>query len=199
MNPRISSWRVRAGAAAGAAALSLLLSGCAGDGGQDDPGDSGNRFVGGDGNAQSIDPGARKPPPQASGTTLDGERADLAGLKGKVAVVNFWASWCAPCRGEAPSLEQVYTENKGKGVEFLGVNFKDGKENAKAFERRFKVTYPSFHDADGRIGLAFRDVPPNAIPSTLILDRQGRVAVRIIGATTYSKLSPLVAKVLAEK
>ncbi|MFC9971334.1 TlpA family protein disulfide reductase [Spirillospora sp. NPDC127200] len=199
MNPRISPWRVRAGAVAGAAALSTLLSGCAGDGGQNDPGDSGNRFVGGAGNAQAIDPAARKPGPQASGTTLEGEQVDLAGLKGKVVVVNFWASWCAPCRGEAPSLEQVYTENKAKGVEFLGVNFKDGKENAKAFERRFKVTYPSFHDADGRIGLAFRDVPPNAIPSTLILDRQGRVAVRIIGATTYSKLTPLVAKVLAEK
>ncbi len=134
-----------------------------------------------------------------TGERLDGKAFKLSDLKGKVVVVNFWASWCAPCRGEAPSLEQVYTENKEKGVEFIGVNFKDSKANAEAFERKFKVTYPSLFDADGQVTLAFREVPPSAIPSTLVLDRQGRVAARIIGATTYSKLNPLVAKVVGEK
>src|SRR5690606_41716265 len=81
----------------------------------------------------------------------------------------------------------------------LGVNFKDSKANAEAFERRFKITYPSLFDADGQVTLAFREVPPSAIPSTLVLDRQGRVAARIIGATTTSKLDPLVAKVAAER
>lgn len=196
MSPRVSPLR----AAAGAVALCALLAGCAGsNAAQTGPGGSDNRFIAGDGNAQQIKPGDRKPAPKAAGETLDGKSLALADLRGKVVVVNFWASWCAPCRGEAPSLQQVYTENKAKGVEFLGVDFKDGKANAEAFERKFKVTYPSLYDADGRVGLAFRDVPPNAIPSTLVLDRQGRVAVRIIGATTYSKLSPLVAQISAEK
>ncbi|MQY06025.1 TlpA family protein disulfide reductase [Actinomadura macrotermitis] len=195
MSPRIT----RARAAAAAVALCALLAGCAGNNAQAGPAGSDNRFIGGAGDVQQIAPADRKAAPQAAGATLTGARASLADLRGKVVVVNFWASWCAPCRGEAPSLEQVYQENKPKGAEFIGVDFKDAKENAKAFERRFKVSYPSFFDADGQIGLAFRDVPPNAIPSTLVLDRQGRVAARIIGATTYSKLNPVVGKVLAEK
>ncbi|MBW8485042.1 TlpA family protein disulfide reductase [Actinomadura sp. PM05-2] len=186
-------------AAAGALALGGLLAGCAGSSADAGPGGGDNRFIGGDGNVQRIAASARASTPSASGKTLEGEDLALSSFKGKVTVVNFWASWCAPCRGEAPSLEQVYGQNKAEGVQFVGVDFKDAAENAKAFQRKFKVTYPSFFDADGQIGLAFRDVPPNAIPSTLVLDRQGRVAARIIGATTFSKLNPLVTEVLAEK
>jgi len=183
-----------------AAAMCGLLAGCAGSqASQNGPGGSDNRFIAGDGSAQAIPVADRKPVTGVQGDTLDGEKVALADFKGKVTVVNFWASWCAPCRGEAPSLEQVHSENKGKGVEFLGVAFKDSKQNAQAFERKFKVGYPSLFDADGRITLAFRSVPPNAIPTTLVLDRQGRVAARVIGATTYSKLNPIVARVLAEK
>ncbi|WP_255205055.1 TlpA disulfide reductase family protein [Actinomadura sp. BRA 177] len=196
MNPRISPLR----AAAAAVALCGLLAGCAGTnaaGSGPDGGD--NRFISGDGNVTQYAPAKRKSVQNVTGERLDGKAFKLSDLKGKVVVVNFWASWCAPCRGEAPSLEQVYTENKEKGVEFIGVNFKDSKANAEAFERKFKVTYPSLFDADGQVTLAFREVPPSAIPSTLVLDRQGRVAARIIGATTYSKLNPLVAKVVGEK
>lgn len=196
MSPRVSPLR----AAAAAAALCGLLAGCAGtnaSGSGPDGGD--NRFIAGDGNITEYKPAGRKGLQDVSGQRLDGKAFHLSELKGKVVVVNFWASWCAPCRGEAPSLEQVYTEKKAAGVEFLGVNFKDSKANAQAFERKFKVTFPSLYDADGQVTLAFREVPPSAIPSTLVLDRQGRVAARIIGATTYSKLNPLVAKVVQEK
>lgn len=180
-------------------AVCALAAGCAGTNAA--PGGAGgdNRFIAGSGAVQEIRPADRKAPPQATGTTLDDERLALSDLRGKVTVVNFWASWCAPCRGEAPSLEQVHHETKAKDVRFLGVAFKDGRANAQAFERRFKITYPSLFDADGQITLAFREVPPNAIPTTLVLDRQGRVAARVIGATTYSKLTPLVTKILAEK
>ncbi|MFA1549343.1 TlpA family protein disulfide reductase [Actinomadura chokoriensis] len=196
MSPRISPFRV----AASAVALCGLLAGCAGTnaaGSGPDGGD--NRFISGDGNVTEYKPSGRKSVQDVTGERLDGTAFKLSELKGKVVVVNFWASWCAPCRGEAPSLEQVHTENKAKGVDFVGVNFKDSKPNAQAFERKFKVTYPSLFDADGQVTLAFREVPPSAIPSTLVLDRQGRVAARVIGATTYSKLSPLVAKVVAEQ
>jgi thiol-disulfide isomerase/thioredoxin len=196
LNPRVSPLR----AAAAAVALCGLLAGCAGTGAAGSgPDGADNRFISGDGNMTRYAPGDRKSVQDVTGEHLDGKPFKLSELKGKVVVVNFWASWCAPCRGEAPSLEQVYTENKDKGVEFIGVNFKDSKANAEAFERKFKVTYPSLFDADGQVTLAFREVPPSAIPSTLVLDRQGRVAARIIGATTYSKLNPLVAKVVAAK
>ncbi|WP_439951622.1 TlpA family protein disulfide reductase [Actinomadura macra] len=202
LSPRVSPMRrpVRAAAVPVAVALCGLLAGCAGSGAAEDgTGGNGNRFISGDGNVTEFTPGDRKSVQDVTGEGLDGKPFRLADLKGKVTVVNFWASWCAPCRGEAPSLNQVYTENKPKGVEFLGVNFKDAKDNAKAFERKFKVAYPSLFDADGRVTLAFREVPPSAVPSTLVLDRQGRITARIIGATTYSKLGPLVTKALAEK
>ncbi|RKS70817.1 thiol-disulfide isomerase/thioredoxin [Actinomadura pelletieri DSM 43383] len=198
MSPRVSP--PRAVVAGVAVALCGLLAGCAGTSASENgQGDDDTRFVSGDGSLTEFKPGARKNVQGVGGQRLDGTQVKLTDLKGKVVVVNFWASWCAPCRGEAPSLQQVYDANKAKGVEFLGVNFKDSKDNALAFERRFKVTYPSLFDADGQVTLAFREVPPSAIPSTLVLDRQGRIAARVIGATTYSKLNPLVTKVLAEK
>ncbi|MFG2246942.1 TlpA family protein disulfide reductase [Spirillospora sp. NPDC048823] len=196
MSPRISPLR----AAAAAVALCGLLAGCAGTSASENgQGGDANRFISGDGNVTEYKSAERPSVQGVTGRLLDGKPFKLADLKGKVVVVNFWASWCAPCRGEAPSLQHVYTENKDKGVEFLGVNFKDSKANAEAFERKFKITYPSLSDADGQVTLAFREVPPSAIPSTLVLDRQGRVAARIIGATTYSKLNPLVAEISSEK
>lgn len=196
MNPR----RVSPFRAAAAVVLSGLLAGCAGTGAaQNGPDGGDNRFIAGDGNVTEYKPADRKSVQDVGGERLDGKAFELSEFKGKVVVVNFWASWCAPCRGEAPSLQHVYDDNKAKGVEFLGVAFKDSKPNAQAFERKFKVTYPSLFDADGQVTLAFREVPPSAIPSTLVLDRQGRVAARVIGATTYSKLNPLVAKALAEQ
>ncbi|MFI0484266.1 TlpA family protein disulfide reductase [Actinomadura sp. 9N215] len=194
MSPRVSPPR----AAAAAVALCGLLAGCAGTSASENGQGDDTRFVSGNGNVTEYKPADRKSVQDVTGEHLDGKPFKLADLRGKAVVVNFWASWCAPCRGEAPSLQHVYDENKAKGVAFLGVNFKDSKANAEAFERKFKVTYPSLFDADGQVTLAFREVPPSAIPSTLVLDRQGRVAARIIGATTYSKLNPLVAKVLAE-
>lgn len=196
MSPRISALR----AAAAVVALCGLLAGCAGTGAAENgPGGDDNRFIAGDGNVTEYAPADRTSVRDVGGELLNGDAFKLSDVQGKVVVVNFWASWCAPCRGEAPSLQHVYDENKDKGVEFLGVNFKDSKANAKAFERNFDITYPSLFDADGQVTLAFREVPPSAIPSTLVLDRQGRVAARVIGATTVSKLSPLVAGVTAEK
>ncbi|MBE1531680.1 TlpA family protein disulfide reductase [Actinomadura algeriensis] len=194
MSPRV----FRSRAVVAVVALCGLLAGCAGtDASQDGAG--GNRFVSGDGNVTEFEPADRESLGKVTGEFLDGKPFALSEYRGKVVVVNFWASWCAPCRGEAPSLEQVYKENEAKGAAFVGINFKDSKPNAEAFERNFEVSYPSVFDADGRVTLAFREVPPNAIPSTLVVDRQGRVAARIIGATTYSTLNPLVADVLAEK
>jgi thiol-disulfide isomerase/thioredoxin len=186
-------------ALAGLSAATFLLAGCAGTQAQAGPAGSDSRYIAGDGNTQVIKPADRRTGPRAGGTSLDGKPVALSDLKGKVVVVNFWASWCAPCRAEAPALEKVYTDHKANGVEFVGVDIKDSKEPAKAFVRTFQVGYPSIFDSDGQVTLAFRDVPPNAVPSTLILDRQGRVAVRIIGSTTYSRLTPLVTQVAAEK
>ncbi|MCO6004399.1 TlpA family protein disulfide reductase [Actinoallomurus purpureus] len=175
-----------------------VLAGCAGSGSvQSGPGGSDSRYVAGDNSSQILK--NRRSAPQVKGTTLDGKPFDLAELSGKVVVVNFWASWCAPCRAEAPTMEKIYEQTKGSGVQFLGVDIKDGKDNAQAFARTFKITYPSLYDQAGQVALAFRDIPPNAVPSTLIVDRHGKVAVRVIGSVPYSRLQDLVTKVAAEK
>jgi len=132
-----------------------------------------------------------------TGELLDGGTYDVTQDRGKVVVVNFWGSWCAPCRAEAADLEQTYQATKAKGVTFIGVNSRDDKDSAKAFERG-RVTYPSIYDFAGKVALKF-DVTQTSTPQTLILDRQGRIAVALRSATTHSQLEPLVEKIAAEE
>ncbi|MFD1544395.1 TlpA family protein disulfide reductase [Nonomuraea guangzhouensis] len=178
--------------------LAVLVAGCAGtsQSGQPQAGDT--RFVAGDGKMQVFGAADRKAAPEISGETLDGATASLAAHKGKVVVLNFWASWCGPCRAEAPVLKEVAAKTKG-GVEFLGVDFKDRKADAQAFERTEQTGYPSIFDQPGKVALAFQGtVPPAAIPSTLIIDEQGRIAARALGAVKYTDLMNAVTKVRDE-
>jgi thiol-disulfide isomerase/thioredoxin len=131
-----------------------------------------------------------------TGQLLDGGSYDVAQDRGKVVVVNFWGSWCSPCRAEAADLEKTYQATKAKGVTFVGVNTRDDRDSAKAFERG-RTTYPSIYDPDGRVALKF-DVTQVSTPSTLILDRQGRIAIALRQSTTYGQLEPLVERVAAE-
>nr|WP_250029256.1 TlpA disulfide reductase family protein [Actinoplanes maris] len=141
-------------------------------------------------------PDQRTPVKPVSGELLDGGAYDLSQDKGKVVVVNFWGSWCAPCRAEADDLENTFQATKDKGVTFLGVNSRDDKDAAREFERG-RVTYPSLYDFDGKVGLQF-DVTQMSTPATLIIDRQGRIAVALRQATTETQLKPLVERVAAE-
>ena len=133
-----------------------------------------------------------------SGRTLDGVYLDLASLRGKVVVLNFWASWCAPCIAEAPNLNSVYAKTKASGVEFVGVDIKDDRTAAKSFQRNKHVLYPSLFDQDGLLLLKFRGQAPQSPPTTLIFDRQGRVAARFLqGVTENELLGPV--QVLADE
>ena len=153
-----------------------------------------------------VDPGPtgvfrvedRQPTPTIAGTTLDGEQLDVADLKGKVVVVNFWASWCAPCRAEAPNLIAVAERRKAQGVEFVGVAVKDDADAARAFERKQAVPYPSLFDQAGVVLTRFRALAPQTPPSTLLLDRQGRIAGRFIGGVTETELDGPVQVLLRE-
>jgi thiol-disulfide isomerase/thioredoxin len=132
-----------------------------------------------------------------TGELLDGGTYDVANDRGQVVVVNFWGSWCNPCRAEADDLEQTYQATKAKGVTFVGVNSRDDRDSAKAFEQG-RVTYPSVFDPDGKVALKF-DVNQVSTPQTLILDRQGKIAVALRRATVVSELRPLVERVAAER
>lgn len=138
--------------------------------------------------------------PQVSGVTgelLDGGSYDLASDRGKVVVVNFWGSWCAPCRAEADDLEKTYQATKDEGVSFIGVNSRDDRDAAKNFERG-RVTYPSIFDFDAKVALQF-DVTQTSTPATLILDRESRIAYALRRATTAGELQPLVERVARDR
>jgi thiol-disulfide isomerase/thioredoxin len=134
------------------------------------------RFVAGTPAGQVIPERDRAAAPSFSGTLLDGSHFSSASLRGHVAVLNFWGSWCPPCRVETPEFQQVHAEDAGRGVTFLGINVKDDRQLARAYLSSNGITYPSLYDPRGEVALAFRDYPANAIPSTIVLDRQNRVA-----------------------
>ncbi|WP_066360930.1 TlpA family protein disulfide reductase [Herbidospora mongoliensis] len=176
----------------------LVLAGCAGNvGGTGQPESDDTRFVAGDGKVQIFEPGERKPAPVVEGRTLEGGQTSMA--EGKVTVINFWASWCAPCRAEGPTLKDVAARTKSTGVDFLGINFKDQQAAATAYDTQLAPGYPSIHDQAGKVLLGFSGtVPPAAIPSTLIIDKEGRIAARALGAVKYQALLDAVTKVSSE-
>jgi thiol-disulfide isomerase/thioredoxin len=183
-------------AALGAVAL-LALTGCSSGSSSEATGTS---FVAGDGSIVLLDPAERVAAPSLVGTTLDGQQLSSAGLAGDVLVVNVWASWCAPCRSEAPSLERLSKEFADQGVSFIGLNTRDSDTSARSFVERFGISYPNVVDRDGVLQLGFRDsLPPRAIPSTLVMDRSGRVAARVLGAVSESSLRGVIEAVADEK
>lgn len=184
-------------ATSAAVVVAAVLAGC---GAGAPGGDTGTGFVAGDGAIARTAVDERGEPVALTGPKLGGGTLDLAAFRGKVVLLNVWGSWCAPCRKEAPYLEAAWQELKNQPVQFVGINTRDDAEGAaEAFERRFDITYPSFRDPHGDLQLVFaRTLPPKAIPSTLILDRQGRVAARVIGDTTRATFVGLVTDVLNE-
>jgi len=186
-------------AAVPAVLLSLALAGCSGGADAvDQRGGSDLGFVPGDAATGVLVADRRQPAPGVRGTLLDGTPYDVSALRGTVTVLNFWGSWCAPCRAEAGDLERTYQSTRSVGVQFVGVNVKDQPGPATAFQRVQGVTYPSLFDPDGQVAVRFRDLPPSAIPTTLVIDRRGRVAARFLGAVTETRLTAVVHQVAGE-
>jgi len=185
-----------------ALALSAGVSACSSDAGsiaaQARSGD-GKGFVSGDGAIERVALDQRPAPLTLSGTTLQGSSWRVADAADKVLVLNVWGSWCGPCVAEMPHLQQVWSQmsSAGKPVEFMGINYRDGAETAEAFLRVNKVTFPSLADDGGHTLLALRG-KANTTPTTLVLDRRGRIAARVSGPVTVATLAGLVKDVLGE-
>ena len=178
------------------AATVLALTACGGAEATDSGVGSGSGFVGGDGSIVLIDPSDRVPAPELTGKTLNGDTYSLADDLGDVVVMNVWASWCAPCRAEAPELEEVWTDVQRDGVQFIGLNTRDSELAAQRFVETMGLTFPSVQDTDGRLQLLFADsLPPQAIPSTLVIDREGRVAARMLGKVSAATLRGVIDEV----
>ena len=128
---------------------------------------------------------------------MDGHALDTADWRGKVVVVNTWGSWCPPCNAEAPDLQQVWQSFQDKDVEFLGVDIRDSPETGLAFQRKFGLTYPSLRWDGGGVLVQLKG-KASATPTTLVIDRTGRLAGRVSGRADRSTLSGLVDDVLKE-
>ena len=170
----------------------LLLTACGG--GLSTPGGE-QSFVAGNGTVTFVAQGKRVLAPVIVGTDLDGKA--FAESAGGILVINVWASWCAPCRAEAPTLQELSKSFAASGVQFVGLLTRDNDDAARAFLRRFSITYPTLHD-DKLIASFNSSLSPNAIPTTLVIDRKNRVAARISGEVTVASLGGMIQRVIGE-
>ena len=143
-----------------------------------------------------VIPAAQRPPgPGISGITLTGQRLTIASWRGHTVVINFWGSWCVPCRKEAPVLARVAGDTRSLGVRFAGIDIREQPAAGLAFERHYGIPYPSISDPGNLIAARFGAAAPVATPSTFILDGRGRIAWAYFGATTYRQLELAITEV----
>lgn len=155
-------------------------------------------FVAGDGSMTLVPIADRENPVELAGITLEDQPLNIVDYRGQVVVVNVWASWCAPCRAEAAELANLAKEFSNESVQFVGLNTRDSLSAAIAFNERFKTGFPSIQDKNGELTLAFGKLGPAATPTTIVLDKSGRPAGRILGAVTEAQLRSLIKAVLEE-
>lgn len=119
-----------------------------------------------------------QPAPALRGATLSGSHIDLTALRGHPVVIDFWASWCGPCRAQQPELNSLVSKYAARGVEFLGVDIRDDTANASAYVHEFNITYPSVFDPASDDAGDFSVAAP---PTTLVIDRSGNIMLRELG------------------
>jgi thiol-disulfide isomerase/thioredoxin len=136
--------------------------------------------------------------PKLSLKDMDGEKRQLSDLKGKIVVVNFWATWCGACKAEMPAFTKVQQEYKDRGVEFIGAANEPSKDKEKVreFVQKHEIQFPIWMEASITHLNAFKVGP--GLPATAIVDQSGRVAARIKGETDEVELRSIIDKLLAE-
>ncbi|MCU0511242.1 MAG: TlpA family protein disulfide reductase [Anaerolineae bacterium] len=141
-----------------------------------------------------IQPQPGQPAPAFQLVDFAGQPFSLADYRGQIVVLNFWASWCAPCRDEAPDLQAIHEAYAGRGVTILGVNWLDSDSAARAFMQEFGLTYRNAPDTGEVVAKRYNI---QAAPENFILDRQGVVVQTIIGPLDYDRLVVLLDDLLA--
>lgn len=135
----------------------------------------------------------REPAPAFQLTTFDGETLALEDLQGQVLMVDFWASWCPPCRQEAPTLDRIYREYQDKGVEFVGIAIWDTEQDAQRYLRQFGITYPNGLDAKGSIAI---DYGVTGIPEKYFINRDSILVKKFNGPMNEARLRAVLDELL---
>ena len=181
-----------------AGVLAAVLTACTGSSSLDT---GGKGYVSGDGTVTVYEAADRADPlAEVAGPGVVADEVSVAQLRGKVVVMPVWGSWCGPCRAEAPALAAAARDLAEEGVAFLGINTRDVvRDKPQRFAENFDLPYDSIFDPDGEVLLAFHGtLPPNSIPSFVVLDAEGRIAGRILGeastATVYGVVEELLGR-----
>ena len=148
--------------------------------------------------ARAPSPASSTPSRTANPLAISPPRCSPATTKGKIVVVNYWASWCTPCRTETPQFDLLYRKIKTQGVDFLGIDTKDEKGDALSFVKQNDISFPIVFDEQGETAIRMGDIPQTALPFTVLLDRQGRVAAVYLIAQTAKDLQRAITKLQAE-
>jgi peroxiredoxin len=125
--------------------------------------------------------------------TLDGQKVSLEDYRGKVVLLNFWATWCDPCKDEIPALEAAYRARQADGFVVLGVNFQESAKEIEPFAEKMDMSYPILLDTNGQVMKTFRAV---GLPVSLLIDREGVIQVRHTGLLTGTQLAEYLATLL---
>ena len=136
--------------------------------------------------ASEVRDGKRPGAPAFDLEQLDGGRLRSEALRGKVQVINFWASWCEPCRSEAPLLERTSRELRSEGVVVVGVDHQDAAQFARDFAKRYRMTYPLVRDPDDKL---YDRYGATGVPESFFVGRDGRVVAHVPGAVTRETLA----------
>jgi peroxiredoxin len=121
--------------------------------------------------------------PEFDLATADGKRVSLTALRGHVVLLNFWATWCPPCREEMPSMERLYQEFKTQGLAVLAVDIQESPKQVARFMRDFRLTFPALLDTDAAVAGRYG---ARGLPSTYLIDRNGRVVGQAVGPRDWS-------------
>jgi thiol-disulfide isomerase/thioredoxin len=177
----------------------VVLAGCAGSDAVDQAAGGQFHFVSANSKGKLISAADRKEAGNFTGDLLDGGTIDLRKQGGKVVVINFWATWCAPCVTETPQLDTVYRKYRSEGVQFIGIDTKESSKSApKAFVRDNDISFPMVWDEQGKTAVQLGKIPALSLPFTVLVDQQQRVAAVYLGAITPKDLEPTLDKLLAE-